>query len=72
MLGVLLRSVAMVLMSMQRMAVGGVGVMGGFLVIAGFRVLRRLAVMLGGVLVMLRGLFVMLVNVVTVHRWLPS
>jgi hypothetical protein len=71
MFGVLLRGVAVVLVGMQRMTVGGVGVMSGLLVIAGLGVLRSFAMMLGGVLVMLGGLLVMFVNLVTVHRSLP-
>ncbi len=57
---------------MQRMAVGDMGMVRRFLVIARLMMLGSLAVVLGRVLVMLRGLFVMLVDVVfAVHRGLP-
>jgi hypothetical protein len=75
-IGVLLRSVLVVLGGMQRMAVGYFGVMRGLLVIAGLGMFGGFAMMLGRMLVVLGGLFMMLVNlvlvhIVTVHRRLP-
>jgi hypothetical protein len=70
-IGVFLRSVLVVLGGMQRMAVGYFGVMRGLLVSAGLGVLGGLAMVLGRMLMMIRGKLVMFVNVMTVHRRLP-
>jgi hypothetical protein len=72
MLGVLLRRVVVVLDRVQVMAVSDLRMMRGLFVIAGFVVLRRLAMMLGRVLVVMRGFLMMLVDVVTAHRSLPG
>lgn len=62
------------------MVVGGVqmvpmrhlGVMRGLFMVSGLVVLGRFAMVLGRVLVVVRGLVMMLVNVVIVHRSLPG
>lgn len=70
-IGVLLRSVLVVLGGMQRMAVGYFGVMGGLLVIARLGVLGSFAMVLGRMLVMVRGGLVMFVNVMVTYRRFP-
>ena len=60
MLGVVTARLDVVMFGMAGMAVGGVGVMRGLLVIAGFVVLGGFAMMLGGVFVMLGGLVMVL------------
>jgi hypothetical protein len=70
-ISVLLRSVLVVFGGMQRVAVRHFGVMCGLLVIAGLGVLGSFAMVLGRMLVMVRGMFVMFVNVMAVHRRLP-
>ena len=64
---VLLGRVAVVLGRVQRVAVRGVRMVGGLFVISALGVLRRFAMMLRGMLVMLGSLLVMLVNVVCAH-----
>ncbi len=70
-IGVLFRSVFVVLGGMQRMAVGYFGVMGGLLVIARLGVLGSFAMVLGRMLVMVRGGLVMFVNVMVTYRRFP-
>ena len=60
MLGVVTARLDMMMFGVAGMAVGGVGVMGRLLVIAGFVVLGGFAVMLGGVFVVFGGLVMML------------
>jgi len=57
---------------MQRMAMRDLGMVRGLFVIAGLVMLRSFAMVFGGVLVVMRGLVVMFVNLVTVHRSLPG
>jgi hypothetical protein len=64
---VLLRSVLVMLARMQAVAMSDLRMMRGLLVMAVLEVLRRLTVMLGGVLVMFGSLFVMLVDFVIAH-----
>jgi hypothetical protein len=71
MLSMLLGSVLMVVGGMQRMAMRNLGMMRRFLVIAGFGVFGRLAMMRRRVVVVIRRNFVMLVDFVTVHCRLP-
>jgi hypothetical protein len=59
------------LVCMQRMSVRGMGVMRGFLVIAGLGVLGSLTMMFRGVFVMFRGFLMVFMHFVTVHRLLP-
>ena len=59
------------LVRVQRMAVRGMGVMRGFLVITRLGVLGGLTVVFRGLFVMFRGLVMVFVNFVTVHRLLP-
>ena len=66
MLGVVTAGFGVMLLGVAGMAVSGVGVMRGLLVIAGFVMLGGFAVMLGGVLVMFGGL-VMMVDGVLAH-----
>jgi hypothetical protein len=70
-IGVLLRSVLVVLGGMQRMAVGYFGVMRGLLVIARLGVLGGFPMVLGRMLVMVCCELVMFVNVMVVHRRFP-
>jgi hypothetical protein len=70
-IGVLLRSVLVVLGGMQRTAVGYFRVMGGLLVIARLGVLGSFAMVLGRMLVMVRGELVMFVNVTVTYRRFP-
>lgn len=70
-IGVLFRSVFVVLGGMQRMAVGYFGVMSGLLVIARLGVLGSFAMVLGRMLMMVRGELVMFVNVMVIHRRFP-
>ena len=60
MLGVVTARLDVVMFGMAGMAVGGVGVMRGLLVIAGFVVLGGFAMMLGGMFVVLGGLMMVL------------
>ena len=57
---------------MQRMAMRDLGMVRGLFVIAGLVMLRSFAMVFGSVLVVMRGLVVMFVNLVTVHRSLPG
>ena len=70
--GVQFRSMLMMLDRMQGMTMGDLGVMRGFLMIAGFVVFRGLAMMLGCMLVVGRGVLVMFVDVVFCHGSLPE
>jgi hypothetical protein len=70
-IGVLLRSMLVMLGGVQRMAVGHFGVVRGLFVVAGLGVLGGFTMVLGCVLVVVRGEFVMFVNVMTVHCRLP-
>jgi hypothetical protein len=57
---------------MQRMTMGDMGMVRGFLVIARLVMLGSLAVVLGRMLMMLRGFLMVLVDIVfAVHRALP-
>jgi hypothetical protein len=74
--GVLLGRLVVMVVGMQRMSMRDFGVMRGLLVIAGLGMFGGFAMMLGRMLVVLGGLFMMLVNlvlvhIVTVHRRLP-
>jgi hypothetical protein len=76
-LGVFLRGVIVVLRRMQSVAMRDFGMVRGFLVISGLRMLGRLAMVLGRMFMMLRGHFMVLVdvmfaNIVTVHCCLPD
>ena len=64
--------VLVVLGSMQVMPMSDFGVVCSLFMIAGFVVFCSLVMVLGRMFVVLRGLFVMFVNIVTVHRWLPG
>jgi hypothetical protein len=72
MFGVLFRRVVVMLAGVERVPVRHFGMVGRFLVIAGLGVPCRLAMVLGGMLVVVRGLLVMLVNLMIVHRFLPD
>ena len=69
MLGVVTARLDMMMFGVAGMAVGGVGVMGRLLVIAGFVVLGGFAVMLGGVFVVFGGLVMMLDAHVSLPGW---
>jgi hypothetical protein len=62
----------LVLGSFQVMTEGNPGVVRGLFVIARFVMLGGLTMMFGSVLVVLRGVFVMLVNLVLCHFVLPD
>ena len=68
MLGVVTARLDMMMFGVAGVAVGGVGVMRGLLVIAGFVVLGGFAMMLGGVFVMLGGLVMVLDAHVSLSR----
>jgi hypothetical protein len=68
MLGVMTARLDMMMFGVAGMAVGGVGVMRGLLVIAGFMVLGGFTVMLGGVFVVFGGLVMMLDAHVSLSR----
>ena len=68
-LGVQLRSVMMVIGCMQRVAVRHVRMMCSLLMISRLGVLGGLAMVLRGVLVMFRGLFMMLMDIVMTVHW---
>ena len=68
MLGVVTARLDVMMLGVAGMAVGGVGVMGRLLVIAGFVVPGGFAVMLGGVFVMLGGLVMVLDAHVSLSR----
>ena len=61
-----------VLGGMQVMPMGDLGVVRCLFVIAGLVVFSGLAMVFGRMLMVVRGLFVMFMNVVTVHRRLPG
>ena len=67
----MLGSFAAVVGCVRRMAVGGMGVMRGFLVVAVIVVLGGLAMMMGGVLVVLRGGAMMFGAFVCLHDGSP-
>jgi hypothetical protein len=69
---VLPRCIVLVLGSFQVMTECNPGMMRGLLVVAGFVVLGGLTMMFGSVFVMLRRLFVMLVNLLLCHCSLPG
>jgi hypothetical protein len=71
MLGVVAAGFGVMLFGMAGMAVGGVGVVGRLIVIAGFMMLGGFAVMLRRVLVMFGGLVMMLDACVVAHGALP-
>ena len=71
MLGVFLGRVFVMLGRVQRMAVRDLGMVRGLFVIAGLMMLCRLAMMLGGMLVMIRSVLMMFVNLVIAHGCLP-
>jgi hypothetical protein len=71
MLGVVTARFVMMLFGVAGMAMRGVGVVGGLLVVAGIMVLGGFAMMLGGMLVMLGGLVVMFDGVLA-HVALPA
>jgi hypothetical protein len=71
MLGVVAAGFGVMLFGMAGMAVGGVGVMRGLFVIAGFMMLGGFAVMLRRVLVVLGGLVMVLDACVVAHGSLP-
>lgn len=71
-LGVLLRRVFVVLVGVQGMPVRDAGMMRGLFVVARLVMLRRFAMVLGRMFVMVRGMLVMLVNLVIVHCRLPD
>ena len=68
MLGVVAARLDVMMFGVAGMAVGGVGVMRGLLVIAGLVVLGGFTVMLGGVFVVLGGLVVVLDAHVSLSR----
>jgi hypothetical protein len=70
--GVLLGGVLVMLHGVQVVAMRDVGMMRGLFVIARLMMLRRLAMVLGRMFMMMRGLLMMLVDVVTGHRSLPG
>jgi hypothetical protein len=70
-IGVLFRRVLVVFGGMQGMAVGHLGVVRRFFVIAGFVVLRGLAMVLGCFLVVMRSLLMMLTDFVAIHWFSP-
>ena len=67
MLGVVTARLDMMMFGVAGMAMGGVGVMRGLLVIAGLVVLGSFAVMLGGVFVVLGGLVMVVDACVVAH-----
>ncbi len=71
-LGVLLCCVLVVLGRVQVMPMGDFGVVRSLFMIAGLVMFCGLVMVFGRVFVVVRGLFVMLMNVVTVHRRLPG
>ena len=71
MFGVMTARLVMMLFGVAGMAMRGVGVVGGLLVVAGIMVLGGFAMMLGGMLVMFGGLVVMFDGVFA-HVWAPD
>jgi hypothetical protein len=72
MLGVMTAGLDMMMFGMAGMAVGAVGVVRRFFVIAGFMMFRRFAMMLRGVFVMFSGLVMMRYACVIAHNALPD
>jgi hypothetical protein len=70
-IGVLFRGVLVVFGGMQGMPMGHFGVVRRLFVIAGFVVLRGLAMVLGCFLVVMRGLLMMLMDFVAIHWFSP-
>jgi hypothetical protein len=70
--GVHLRGVFVVLGGMQVMPMRHLGVMRGLFVMASLVVLCRFAMVLGRMIVMVRGLLMVLVDFVAVHYSLPG
>jgi hypothetical protein len=70
--GMLFRCMLVVFGGMKRMAMRHLRMMRRFFVIPGLGVLCRLAVMLGGLLVMFRRLLVMVVDIMAFHSALPT
>jgi hypothetical protein len=70
-LGVMLGGFAAVVGCVRRMAVGGMRVMRGFLVVAVIVMLGRFAMMMSGVLVMFCGAAMMFGAFVCLHNGLP-
>ena len=70
MLGVVTARLMMMFLGVAGMAMRGMGVVGGLLMVAGIMVLGGFAMMLGGMLVVLGGLVVMFDGVLA-HRALP-
>src|ERR1700728_2971079 len=70
--GVLFRRVLMVLGGMQMMPERHLGVVRRLFVVARLVMLCGFAMVLGRVLMVFRGLFVVIVDAVTVHRSLPG
>jgi hypothetical protein len=64
MLRVHFRGVVVMIGGVQRMAVSNLRMVGRFFVVPGLVMLRRFVMVLGRLLVMMRGLLMMLVNVV--------
>ena len=71
-IGVLFRGVLVVFGGMQGMPMGHFGVVRRLFVIAGFVVLRGLAMVLGCFFVVMRSLLVMLMDFVAIHGTLPG
>jgi hypothetical protein len=71
MFGVVTARLVMMLFGVAGMAMRGMGVVGGLLVVAGIMVLGGFAMMLGGMLVMFGGLVVMFDGVLA-HSALPA
>jgi hypothetical protein len=71
-LGVHLGRVLVMFGRVQRMPMRDLGMVRGLFVIAGLMMLCRLAMMLGGMIVMIRSMLMMFVNVVIAHRRLPA
>ncbi len=71
-IGVLLRRMIVMLGRVERVAVRDLRMMRGFFMIAALGVLRGFAMMLGGVVVMVGGFFVVFVDVVTAHYFSPG
>jgi hypothetical protein len=71
-LGVMTARLVMMMFGMAGVAVRGMGMVGGFFVIAGLMVLGGLAVMFRRMFVMLGGLVMMLDVLVCAHVLLPA
>ena len=71
-IGMLFRSMLVVLGGMKRMAVRDLGMMGCFFMMPGLRMFGGLSVVPGGMFVMFSSFLVMLVNCVLFHDGLPG